>query len=250
MSHEELAAPHGNACHHVRRMSVRALVCIVTFMALGLLTAMAFSAFTQPKTAKASLRPSLPPTTFPPSFGVQRIGRSELLASGETILGPTQLVAFWSTSGLCVELDHLNFQSRAGGCGFKALPPSRQVLAVGAGYTGTPGEIGLTEILGQANPSTRSVLIEYHYANTRHRVRAMVGGLPARMRKDNGPSSAMWFGANLRGCVGGSSVKIRVFGPHKRFLGEDQGITQGAACRAGAGYKVRGSVTFGSLPSL
>ncbi len=198
--------------------------------------------------ASAKRRPALPATTFPPGSGVRRTGSPELLASGDTILGPTQLVAFWSTSGLCVEIDHLKPRSRAGGCDFTPSPPNQQVMAVGAGYVSAPGKPGITEIFGQVVLSTRFVLIEYRQAHATHRLRAMVGRLASNKRKDAGPSSFAWFGANLPGCLGGRDVKISAFGPGKKLLGTSLGLRQKAACKAGSGYRVRGSVTFGSLP--
>lgn len=202
-----------------------------------------------PALASSKRRPVLPATTFPPGSGVRRVGSPELLASGDTILGPTQLVAFWSTSGLCVEIDHLTPQSRAGGCDFTPLPSNRQVRAVGAGYVSTPGKPGITEILGQVVPSARFVLIEYKQARATHRLRAIVGRLPANRRKDAGPSTLSWFGADMPGCLEGRNLRIRAFGPGKVLLGTALGLAQKAACKAGTGYKVRGSLTFGSLPS-
>lgn len=201
--------------------------------------------------ASADRKPALPAMTFPAGTGVQRTGSPELLASDDTVLGQSQLVAFWSTSGLCVEFDHLEPSTRAGGCGFGSLSAKTPIMPVAAGYSGDPGvgsTSGVTEILGQAVPSTQSVLIEYRRANIISRVRATVGRVPRQLRKSDGPSSASWFGANLRGCVGGRSVTIRAFDPKGILLGEANGLPQDAACKAGGGYKVRGSVVFGSLP--
>jgi hypothetical protein len=195
--------------------------------------------------ADTGRKPSLPPTHFPSESGVKRIGAPYVLSSADTLLGSTELVGFLSTIGICVEVDHIPQQSRAGGCNFTLSPSSSNVLPLGWGYTRALNNgRGVTEIFGRAGPKVRRVLVEYRLFGDWHRVRSMLGhAFPKDQRSLSG-----WFAADVPGCLGRHEVRLRALSRHHATLGTTPGLDQVAACNSGSGYKVRGSLVYGGLP--
>ena len=212
------------------------------------LSILIFAVMLNPSIAQTESRPTLPATNFPSDAGIKRTSHSMLLGNRQTILGQTELVAFWSSAGLCVELDHPPHQSRAGGCAYTWLPPRRAVAIVGVGFSRTLGASGVTEIIGQASPSVARVIVEYEWAGETRPVRAKHGRLPIEARKNRGPSHVGWFGADIPGCSTRGNLRVVAYDFNNAPLGMAHGLSQDAACKSGIGYKARGALTFGSLP--
>jgi hypothetical protein len=189
--------------------------------------------------------PTLP--TYP---GVSRTGPPSLLARGNTLLGASELVAFASPHGLCVEVTHLSQRTRAGGCDLTSLPRRSNVAIVGQGYSATAGPQGITEIFGQLAPGVRSARVEFRRDGAWHRQAVLRGSLLTHRSSANDESvSGSWFASDLPGCLEGSQLRIRVFGRGGRHLGQAQGLQQHAACQQGSGYTVRGALIYGALPT-
>ena len=224
----------------------RQRIYIALLCSLGLLLAGTF----MPALASALSRsPTLPPIHFPPKSGIRRNGQPTLLDRGNTFLGTTELVAFSSTLGLCIEIDHLRQRSRAGGCAFATVPAHRKVSVMGEGYNAQPGRAGVTEIFGEATASTQSILIEYQLDTHRHRTTALLGTLSHHIRATSNSALPIWFAADIPGCQERQHIHVLAFGPRHTLLGAAIGQPQRAACAAGSGYGVRGAVTFGMLPN-
>ncbi len=190
--------------------------------------------------------PTLPPVKFPPGSGARRLSKPARLARGDTFLGTTELVAFSSTLGLCVEVDHIQQRSRAGGCAFLPPPPTKRVALIGEGYNSTAGHIGSTELFGEVASPTISVIVEYKANNRWRRIRTLLGSLPpslSTIRKDSMPK---WFATDIPGCQE-RQVRIRALGTKQTTLGVAHGDEQRAACQAGSGYGIRGGFSYGAL---
>lgn len=192
-------------------------------------------------------RPTLPAVAFPAQAGINRTSQPIRIASKETLLGATELVAFSSTAGLCVEVDHVPLASRAGGCSFR--PPSRKSPSSVAaqGYAAGLGVSGVTEIIGNTRSTVHSIRIEYRAQAVWRSVPVLLGTAPPELRKDPDPSK--WFAANLPGCLESDQIRISAYGPGRIRLGSIPGLPQRDACRQGNGYKVRGEVLYGALPA-
>jgi hypothetical protein len=220
---------------------VRCSLAGISLFAVGISTAIFGGA---PSTTEAA-SPSLPP----PQLGLIRTSPSELLAATRTVLGPTELVAFMTTDGLCVEVDHVRHRSRAGGCAFRPLPPHRAVTIAAQGFSLSAAPGGVTEIIGQVTSRARSVKLEYRGHRSWLRQKVLFGTLSTGLGTEARPLSPRWFSANLPGCLQGDQIRIRVYGQGHVYLGRGGGLPQRYACRSGNGYKAWGAITYGSLPS-
>lgn len=193
---------------------------------------------------------SSPAPTLPAYHGVSRTGPPLLLDRGKTPLGVSELVAFPSPHGLCVEVTHLPQRTRAGGCDFTSLSRRSNVAVIGQGYSATARPLGITEIFGQLAPGVRSVRVEFRRDGAWHRQAVLRGSLPTHRSSANDESfSGSWFASDLPGCLEGSRLRIRVFGRGGHHLGQAQGLQQRAACQQGNGYTVRGALIYGALPT-
>jgi hypothetical protein len=197
-------------------------------------------------TGATSESATLPPT----ASSVARSSHSAILAKAKTILGPAELVAFISSQGLCVEVDHVPQGSHAGGCAFLPLSAHRQIAPSGEGYADGLKSAGVTEIFGQVGLAVRSVLVRYKLHGRWHRRGAMLGRLPAAIAHRAEPLALRWFAVDLPGCLEGGDVHLLAFSARHVFLGSADALSQHAACQAGGGYKIRGGLAYGSLPSL
>lgn len=190
----------------------------------------------------------LRPTNLANGLGIQPVGPRVALTTTETILGRTKLVAFASSAGLCVEIDHDALNSRAGGCSFRPLPAHRQIWVAAIGFSSGLGQEGVTEILGMAGPAVQSVQVSYASDARRRHLSVPVGELPRSIMKGTDIPSSRWFAIDASGCLESRDVRMRALGPHHSFLGSAKGLDQHAACQAGIGYKTRGALIYGSLP--
>lgn len=180
--------------------------------------------------------------------GIHPTGPRVALTASRSILGPTKLVAFASSDGLCVEVDHPSLKSHAGACSFKPLPKHRQLLAASIGFSSGLGQRGVSELIGMAGPTVQSVQVSYVSDARRQRLSVPVGELPHSILKRTDVPASRWFAFDAPGCLESHNVRMRAFGPHHSFLGSAKGFDQHAACQAGIGYKARGTVIYGSLP--
>jgi hypothetical protein len=187
--------------------------------------------------------------TLPSNPEIKRIGPASLLDRGRTLLGASELVAFPSRYGLCVEVTHLPERTRAGGCQFASLFFAGKVAIFGQGYSATAGPQGITEVFGHVAPGVRAVRVEFRQGTAWRRQPVLVGALPPS------PSSAgdegyvgSWFASDLPGCLQASRLRVRVYGNRGGYLGQIPGLKQRAACKLGSGYSIRGAVSYGSLP--
>lgn len=197
---------------------------------------------------QAQPSPRLVPGSEQYRVGIHPIGPHAALTTFKSILGPTKLVAFASTDGLCVEVDHIAFKSRAGACSFRPLPEHRQLLAVSIGFSSGLGRSGVTELVGMAGPAVQFVQVSYANHAHQHFLSAPVGELPRSIMKRTGAPARRWFAINAPGCLESHDVRIRAVGPRHSFLGSAKGLDQHAACQAGLGYKAKASLIYGSLP--
>jgi hypothetical protein len=193
--------------------------------------------------------PSLASTRFPANSGIRRLGRSFRLARKSTILGVTELVAFASTEGLCVELDHIPQRSRAGGCGFSPLSPRHSIKLGGQGYSSSPPSRGVTELFGQVPSSIRSVQIDFRQGTIWHRAPVLFGAVSPAITTKTREASTKWFATDVPGCLSSKQIRLQSFGPGRVSNGYAIALDQHAACESGEGYKVRGAVIYGALPS-
>jgi hypothetical protein len=167
----------------------------------------------------------------------------------KSLLGPTKLVAFASSDGLCVEVDHPSLRSHAGACSFRpSLPGHRQLLAASIGFSAGLGQNGVSELIGMARPTVQLVQVSYVSDARRRHLSVPVGELPRSILKRTDAPASRWFAFDVPGCLESHNVRIRAFGPHHSFLGSAKGFDQHAACQAGIGYKARAAVIYGSLP--
>lgn len=196
--------------------------------------------------ARPDPTPTLPPTQFPSGYGVSRLGPPTLIAAANNFLGRVELVGFHSSAGLCVEVDHIPQRSRAGGCDFISSSMRATVVPVAWGFTRPPGTPGITELIGRTGPQVTSVRVEYQLHGVWHHAIALSGRLT---QGTDGDQQHGWFAADMRGCLEGTHVRLRALGAHHNIIGSARGMSQHAACREGLGYKVSGSITYGTLPS-
>jgi hypothetical protein len=227
------------------KVLVRSRLPIVCCLLIGLVAFLAASDLSASVLRQSPKAPSLPP----PKVGLTRTSPAVVLEAGNLILGRTELVAFMSTDGLCVEVDHIPHRTRAGGCEFRPLPTDRSIFLSAQGYSKAVGEDGITELIGQVSPAARSIRVEYRRGHSWIRQKVLFGYLPAAVRPDAATVSPAWFATNLPGCVQGRNIRVRAFGIHHSYLGDARGLQQNFACRAGMGYKVRGGITYGALPT-
>lgn len=195
--------------------------------------------------ARPASTPTLPPTHFPRGYGVRRLGPPILIAAANNFLGRVELVGFPSSAGLCVEVDHIPQRSRAGGCDFTPSSMRAMIAPVAWGFTRSPGTPGITELIGRIGPKVISVRVEYQLQGVWHRAVVLSGRIT---QPPDGDQRHGWFAADMRGCLEGTHVRLRALGEHHNFIGSARGMSQHAACREGAGYKVGGSITYGTLP--
>jgi hypothetical protein len=180
--------------------------------------------------------------------GIHPIGPRATLIALKTILGPTKLVAFASTDGLCIEVDHISPKSHAGACLFRPLPRHDPLLTASIGFSSGLGQSGVTELVGMAGPTVQFVQVSYASNTGPRHLTVPVGELPhSIMRRTNAPAKR-WFAINAPGCLESLDIRMDAFGPHHVFLGSAKGLDQRAACHAGLGYKTKGRIIYGSLP--
>lgn len=181
--------------------------------------------------------------------GIHPTGPRVALTTSRSILGPTKLVAFASSDGLCVEVDHPSLKSHAGACGFNPpLPKHHQLLAASIGFSSGLGQSGVSELIGMAGPTVQFVQVSYVSEARRRHLSVPVGELPHSILKRTDVPASRWFAFDAPGCLESHNVRMRAFGPHHSFLGSAKGLDQRAACQGGIGYKARGTVIYGSLP--
>lgn len=144
--------------------------------------------------------PTLPPVNFPPGSGARRLSKPARLARGDTFLGTTELVAFSSTLGLCVEVDHIQQRSRAGGCAFLPPRPARRIALIGEGYNSTAGGAGSTELFGEVALPATSVIVEYKSGTRWRRAGTLLGSLPPSLKTNRNASLPKWFATDIPGC--------------------------------------------------
>ncbi len=183
------------------------------------------------------------------SWGHTSLGPRATLSAFKSILGPTKLVAFASSDGLCVEVDHTSLNSYAGACSFRPLPKHHQLLAASIGFSSGLGQSGVSELVGMAGPTVQIVQVSYVSDARRRQLSVPVGELPRSIRERIDVPARRWFAFDAPGCLESHNVRMRAFGPHHSFLGSAKGLDQHAACQKGIGYKTRGTVIYGSLPS-
>jgi hypothetical protein len=188
--------------------------------------------------------------TLPSHPEIKRTGPASLLDRGSTLLGATELVAFPSNYGLCVEVTHLPDRTRAGGCEFSSPYFRNKVAIFGQGYSATAGPEGTTEVFGHFAPGVRAVRVEFRHGTAWRRQPVLVGAVPTNRSSAGGEGYAgTWFASDLPGCLQASRLRVRVYGKRGRYLGQARGLQQRAACKLGSGYSIRGAVTYGSLPT-
>jgi len=180
--------------------------------------------------------------------GIHPIGPRVTLIASKSILGQTKLIAFASTDGLCVEVEHISFKSHAGACSFKPLPKHRQLLTASVGFSAGVGRSGVTELVGMAGPTVQSVRASYASDTGQRQLSVPVGELPRSILKETRVPANRWFVMDLPGCLGSQDIRVYAFGPRHALLGSAKGLDQHAACQAGLGYKTRGALLYGSLP--
>jgi hypothetical protein len=146
---------------------------------------------------------------------------------------------------LCVEVDHIPQRSRAGGCDFSPSSARATIVSVAWGFMSSPDTLGVTELIGRVSPKVTSVRVEYRLQGVWLRAAVLSGRL---IQRSGGDKRHGWFAADLRGCLEGLHVRLRAFNAHHRAIGSAAGMAQHAACREGSGYKVSGSITYGTLP--
>jgi hypothetical protein len=184
----------------------------------------------------------------PYRVGIHPIGPKATLIAFSSILGQTKLIAFASTDGLCVEVEHISFKSHAGACLFKPLPKHRQLFAASVGFSASPRQSGVTELVGMAGPTVQSVHVSYTSDAGQRHLSVPVSELPRSIMKRAEVPANRWFAMDLPGCLESRDIHMYAFGPRHAFLGSAEGLDQHAACQAGLGYKTRGAVLYGSLP--
>jgi hypothetical protein len=198
---------------------------------------------------RGTATPTLPATSFPAGSGIARIGPARVIAKAITLVGLTELIVFDSTLGLCIEIDHIPQKSRAGGCNISPLATEQQIKVVGQGYSAGLGRSGITEVFGQVSPSVHSVRVEYRHNGKWHRRRALVGRFPITTAENAGIEDLGWFAMDVPGCLERRHLRLYARDSDNVHLGMVEGFDQRAACRAGGGYRVRGTVTYGRLPT-
>lgn len=184
----------------------------------------------------------------PYRVGIHPIGPRATLVAVKSILGQTRLIAFVSTDGLCVEVEHISPKSRAGACSFKPLPKRRQLFAASVGFSAGLGQNGVTELVGMAGPTVQSVQVSYTSDAGQRHLSVPVGELPRSMMRRADVPANRWFAMDLPGCLESHDMHMLAFGPRHALLGSAKGLNQHAACQAGLGYKTKGEVLYGSLP--
>lgn len=180
--------------------------------------------------------------------GIHRIGPRATLTTFNSILGPTKLVAFASSDGLCVEVDHTSPKSYEGACSIRPLSKHRQLLVASIGFSSGLGQSGVSELMGMAGPAVEVVEVSYVSDTRMRHLSVPVGELPLSILKRTDVPASRWFAFDAPGCLESHNVRIRTFGSHHSFLGSATGLDQHAACKEGIGYKARATVIYGSLP--
>jgi hypothetical protein len=199
--------------------------------------------------ARGHTSPWLAPASEQYRGGIHLLGPRVALATFKSILGPAKLVAFASSDGLCVEVDHPSLKSHAGACSFKPpLPKHRQLLAASIGFSSGLGQNGVSELIGMAGPAVQFVQVSYVSDARRRHLSVPVGELPHSILRRTDVPASRWFAFDAPGCLESHNLRMRAFGSHHSFLGSAKGLDQHAACEAGIGYKARGTVIYGSLP--
>jgi hypothetical protein len=191
----------------------------------------------------------IPPTTFSLTSHLRSERMSRRLAVARTRLGPTALIAYPSSFGLCIAAEHILQQSRAGGCGAEA-PSNRQQLAIsGWGYSATAGgPTGTSEVIGLALPSVTAITATYSIRAQHHTARALLAHLGGRRAESTGTPSLNLFLLDLPTCISGAQLHLDVL-EHGRRSVIVPTFNQRAACIFGDGYAFRGPLSFGSLPT-
>lgn len=179
---------------------------------------------------------------------IHSTGPRVTLTTSRSILGLTKLVAFASSDGLCVEVDHPSLKSHAGACSFKSLPKHRQLLTASVGFSSGLGQSGVSELIGMAGLTVQSVQVSYVIDARRHHLSVLVGELPHSILNRTDVPASRWFAFDAPGCLESHNIRMRAFGPHHSFLGSAKGLDQHAACQGGIGYKARATIIYGSLP--
>lgn len=237
---------------HFRSLSgAHATTVLLLFGMLALLIPSDLHAATTHHSGTSGNKPTLPPAHFPPGSGLVRRSSSEKLAEGVTLLGRTELVAFSTTLGLCVETDHIPQRSRAGGCDINPLSANQLAATVALGYSGAPGgRNGVTEILGQAKSVVNHIRVVFFTDGHRHRAPVLFSQIRGQLADVLHVQPIAFFAINLPTCVEGDSVRFQVFREGGHVVTIKPQFHQQAACAAGSGFSVSGSTTFGSLPPV
>jgi hypothetical protein len=224
-------------------------VSLIVLTAVCLLPASAWPATHPDKPHQQA--PSLPSTHFSAGSHVRREGRSQLLAAGTTILGRTELVAFPSSLGLCIENDHIPQATRAGGCG-SHFPVVLHPLALAAwGYSASArATAGVTELTGLVIPTVTRVRVSFRINGRQYQARVLfsrVHGTAARLLH---VSPVGIFSLDIPTCINGTQIRIEGFERSRRLFESTPRFQQRAACATGNGFVYRGVLSFGALPTL
>jgi len=195
-------------------------------------------------------KPTLPPFQFSPDSHIQREGASQLLAASTTMLGRTELVAFPSSLGLCIENDHPRQRTRAGGCGVRQATGEHNIGIVAWGYSDKAGgPAGTTELIGQVTPSVTQLQAFFRVGGSQHRAPVLFSRVRGKLAGLLHVSPFGVFSIDIPTCIEGSQLRLRGSDDSTRSFAISPRFSQRAACDSGNGFVFRGDLSFGNLPS-
>lgn len=138
-----------------------------------------------------------------------------VLATGEHLLGPVEVIAFGSARGLCLGADTFERNGASGffGCGGEGAPPGGKAIALtGVGGSSSPKGPDATQILGTVRSDVAAVRIRYRRKGASKLADQVFNQIDGPLAERIGEDSPFGvFETTVRGCVEPKRFRVAAY---------------------------------------